>query len=116
MRILIPLLAPALLAQAPPSEPQKIEALLTAVEKLQGQAVFIRNDSEHDAKAAGDHLRMKWKNAGKHVQTAGDFIRLCATGSSMSGQPYKIRFKDGHEVPSADFFWTELKKLDPGVK
>ena len=120
---------PALQAPAPPpaqaqtgisgptqTEPQKIEALLAAVEKLQGQAVFIRNGSEHDAKAAGDHLRMKWKNAGKHVQTAGDFIRLCATGSSVSGQPYRIRFKDGREVSSADFFWTELKRLDPGVK
>ncbi|HJW08815.1 MAG TPA: DUF5329 family protein, partial [Holophagaceae bacterium] len=102
MRLLIPLLAPALLAppsaqaqpgisgQAPQSETTKIEALIQSVEKLQGQAVFVRNGAEHDAKAAGDHLRMKWKNAGSHVKTAGDFIRLCATGSSMSGQPYKI--------------------------
>jgi hypothetical protein len=108
---------PALQTPAPAlTEAQKIEALLQAVEKLQGKATFLRNGSEHDAKAAADHLRMKWQKAGSRVKTAPDFIRGCATGSSMSGQPYKIRFQDGHEVLSADYFWTELKKLDPAIK
>lgn len=110
------LLIPPALLQAPDAEAQKIEALILAVARLQGQAVFIRNGSEYDAKAAADHLRLKWKNAGRRVKTAQDFIRGCATGSSMSGQPYRIRFQDGREVTSADFFWTELKKLDPTVK
>ncbi|HJV37598.1 MAG TPA: DUF5329 family protein [Geothrix sp.] len=105
-----------LLAQAPAPETQKIETLIKAIEALQGQALFLRNGSEHDAKAAGDHLRLKWKNAGKRVQSAADFIRYCGTGSSLSGQPYRIRYKDGREVASADFLWTELKKLDPSIK
>ncbi len=107
---------PALVQPIPLSEAQKIEALLKAVAQLQDQAVFIRNGTEHDAKAAADHLRMKWQKAGSRVKTAPDFIRGCATGSSLSGQPYKIRFQDGHEVASADYFWTELKKIDPTVK
>ena len=115
--LLVPaLLAPALLAQAPEAEAKKIEALIQAVAQLQGQAIFIRNGSEHDAQAAAEHLRLKWRNAGKRVKTAQDFIRCCATGSSMSGEAYRIRFKDGHEISSADFFWTELKKIDPSVK
>lgn len=105
-----------LLLQAPAPEAQKIEALIRAIEALQGQAVFLRNGSEHDAKAAGDHLRLKWKNAGRRVKSAADFIRTCGTGSSLSGQPYKIRYRDGREVASADFLWTELKKLDPSVR
>jgi hypothetical protein len=95
------------------TEAQKIESLIQAIAGLQGQATFLRNGSEHDAKAAAEHLRLKWKNAGGHVKTAGDFIRLCATGSSLSGKPYRIRFKDGRELSSSDWFWTELKKLDP---
>ena len=105
-----------LLLQAPVPEAQKIEALIRAIEALQGQAVFLRNGSEHDAKAAGDHLRLKWKNAGRRVKSAADFIRTCGTGSSLSGQPYKIRYRDGREVASANFLWTELKKLDPSVR
>jgi hypothetical protein len=105
-----------LLLQAPAPEAQKIEALIRAIEALQGQAVFLRNGSEHDAKAAGDHLRLKWKNAGRRVKSAADFIRTCGTGSSLSGQPYKIRYRDGREVASANFLWTELKKLDPSVR
>jgi len=97
------------------TEPQKIEALILAVENLQG-ARFIRNGTEYDCKAAGSHLRLKLRNAGKHVQTAGDFIRLCATKSSMSDKPYEIRLPDGRTVSSSDWFWTELKKLDPSVK
>jgi hypothetical protein len=105
-----------LIAPAPAGETEKIDALIKAIEALQGQVAFIRNGSEHDAKAAGDHLRLKWRKAGDRVKSAADFIRYCGTSSSMSGQPYKIRYKDGREVTSADFLWTELKKLDPSVK
>lgn len=58
---------------------------------------------------------MKWKRAGRAVQSAPDFIRLCGTGSSMSGKPYLIRYKDGREVKASDFLWTELKKLEAGA-
>lgn len=54
----------------------------------------------------------KWKQAGRAVKTAPDFIRLCGSGSSMSGKPYLIRYKDGHEVKAGDFLRTELKKLE----
>lgn len=97
---------------APASEAQLIEALIQAVAHLQ-EAVFIRNGTEHTPQQAADHLRLKWKNAGGRVKTAPDFIRHCATGSSLSGKPYEIRFKDGHTMPARDWLWTELKRLDP---
>jgi hypothetical protein len=100
-----------LVAPAPLSEAQKIEALIQAVARLQG-AVFLRNGSEHTPAEAAEHLRLKWRKAGSRVKTAPDFIRLCATGSSVSGRPYEIRLRDGRTVPARDWLWTELKRLE----
>ncbi|MBC7657628.1 MAG: DUF5329 family protein, partial [Frankiaceae bacterium] len=63
------------------------------------------------------HLRLKWKNAGTRVHTAEDFIRYCATGSSMSGKPYQIRYPGGRVENSADYFHAQLRRLEmPGSK
>ena len=97
-------------AEAPPAERAKIESLIRSIENLK-DAVFIRNGKAHDAKAAADHLRTKWKWQSRDIQTARDFIRLCATRSSQTGLPYVIRWKDGHEQKSADFLEAELTKL-----
>ena len=100
-----------LVAPAPLPEAPKIDALIQAIAGLQG-AVFIRNGTEHGPKDAAEHLRLKWRNAGRRVQTAPDFIRLCASQSSMSGKPYEIRFADGRTVLARDWLWTELKRLE----
>ena len=97
------------------TEQARIEALIGAVGKLQG-ATFIRNGSEHTAAEAADHLRLKWKNAGSRVRTAEDFIRVCASESSMSGRKYRIRFADGREVDSADYFTAELRRFDAAAR
>ena len=98
-------------AHAQLSEAQKIQALIHSVETLQG-AVFIRNGTEYDAAKAASHLRMKLDYAGKKVRTAEQFIDKLATGSSMTGKPYKIRFADGRTVESAVFFHEQLRKLE----
>ena len=110
--LLLPIFA---LAAAPAMKPamnetQKIEALIAAVEHESG-ATFIRNGSEHKPTEAASHLRLKWKNAGKRVRNAEDFIRYCATGSSMSGKPYRIRLADGRELASADYFHEQLRRI-----
>lgn len=96
---------------APQAEAQKIEALIQAVAQLQ-DAVFLRNGAEHAPAEAAEHLRLKWRNAGSRVKAAPDFIRLCASGSSLSGKPYEIRFRDGRTVLARDWLWTELKRLE----
>jgi hypothetical protein len=93
------------------SEAAKIQALIASVEQLPG-AVFIRNGSEYDAAKAAAHLRRKLDYAGKRVKTADQFIELLATGSSMTGKPYRIRFKDGHSVESAVYFREQLKRIE----
>ena len=98
-------------ASTPRNETARIEALIDAVGRLEG-AVFIRNGSEHTAAEAASHLRLKWRNASRRVHTAEEFIGYCATASSMTGRKYRIRFADGHEVDSADYFRAELRRYD----
>lgn len=85
----------------------KIKYLIASVETLKG-AKFIRNGSEYDARLAADHLRLKLKNAGKRVRTAEDFIKYCASKSSITGKPYLIRFSDGTTVKAEVFFRKKL--------
>jgi Family of unknown function (DUF5329) len=95
----------------PASEAERIEYLIRSVEQL-SNAKFIRNGSAHDAKAAADHLRLKRGKAKGRCDTADDFIRLCASRSTLSGQPYQIRFADGSLLTSETFLRAKLKALD----
>src|SRR5262245_57913776 len=110
--LLLAVFAAAARADAEPlGEEQKIEALIRAVGDLRG-AVFIRNGSEYDAKAAADHLRTKRDKAGTRVKTAEDFIRLCGSTSSMTGRSYQIRFADGRVETSEAFLRARLAELE----
>jgi hypothetical protein len=54
-------------------------------------------------------LRLKLKVAGNKVKTAEDFIKLCASKSSITGEPYLMRLADGTIVKSEVFFRNKLK-------
>jgi Family of unknown function (DUF5329) len=95
----------------PASEAQRIEYLIHSVEEL-SNAKFIRNGYAYDAQAAADHLRLKLRAAGARCNTADDFIRVCGSRSSVSGQPYQIRFADGTLSTSEAFLRAKLKELD----
>ncbi len=95
-----------------PVEEKKIDYLIASIEALQN-AQFVRNGVAYEAKAAADHLRLKRRMAGSRVVTADDFIRLCASVSSMSGTPYQIRFSDGRVVSSETFLRERLAELLP---
>jgi hypothetical protein len=117
MRILISLFLVSLgvlaSAAAPiPLEEKKIDHLIASIESLQN-AQFIRNGVAYEAKAAAAHLRLKRRMAGSRVATAEDFIRLCASVSSMSGTPYQIRFSDGRVVSSETFLRQRLAEFVP---
>jgi hypothetical protein len=93
-------------------EGKRIEYLISCVEHLTG-AEFVRNGSHYDGKQAAAHLRMKLSKAGDRVQSAEDFITLCASKSYLSGKPYLILFPDGKTVPAGDFFHKKLKEYRP---
>lgn len=99
------------------SETVKIRYLIGSVETLKG-VTFIRNGAEYDAKKAADHLRLKLTAAGDRVKTVEDFIRLCASKSSKSGEAYRMRFPDGTTLDSEVFFRKRLRALtaDPSSR
>ena len=92
-------------------EQARIDFLLHRVESSIG-ITFIRNGTEHDARAAAAHLREKLGYAGGRVATAEDFIKYCASESSLTHQKYKIRLADKSVVDAADYFRAELRKFD----
>lgn len=89
----------------------RIGHLISNVESLKG-AVFIRNGTEYDTKAAAGHLRMKLGKAGKKVKTAEEFIEGIASESSSSGKPYQIRKSDGTVVNTRTYLYARLKDYD----
>ena len=97
------------------AEAQKIDYLIASIETLK-DAQFVRNDTSYNAKAAADHLRLKLRVAGSHVRSADDFIRYCASASSVSGKPYLIRFADGREVAAERFLRQKLKEYESVLK
>jgi hypothetical protein len=96
-------------------EQRRIDYLLHAVGSL-GSAKFIRNGTEYDAKAAEVHLKQKLDYGGEKLKTAELFIEYCATRSSMSGQPYKIRLADGKTVEAGAFLRAKLAEFDKANK
>jgi hypothetical protein len=108
--LLLALSAMSVAGSPTPLEERRIEYLVASIENLQN-AQFIRNGTAYDGKAAADHLRLKLKVAGARVATAEDFIRLCASVSSSSGQAYQIRFSDGRVVSSEAFLRQRLAEF-----
>jgi hypothetical protein len=86
------LLAVVLLAAAGASAGQApdpaVAALLRAVETSGCQ--MERNGELHDAKEAAEHLRMKLQRSGRPSMSADLFIDRVASGSTVSGKPYRV--------------------------
>lgn len=92
------------------TEAQKIDKLILYIEKT--EAKFVRNGSEYSGIDAAKHLRMKREKAGKKITTARQFIDYLASKSSLSGEPYLMKFKNGSTLPVRDILYHQLKKLE----
>jgi len=57
-------------------------------------------------------LRMKRKKVGNKVKTAKNFIDLIASKSYMSGDAYKMKFKNGSIINTRDMLYNELRKIE----
>lgn len=96
---------------APMTEAQKIDRLIAYLTGLQG-ATFIRNGKEHSAGDAAEHMQLKRGKAGERCDTAEEFIRVCASFSSRSGEAYLIRFPDGRTRTAEDVLREQLATLE----
>lgn len=94
-------------APAPLTEADKIERLIRYVAGLDGVA-FIRNGDEHAPADAAKHMRLKLEQAGRRVKTADDFIRLCASFSTTTGEAYLMRYPDGRTRTAEDVLREQL--------
>jgi Family of unknown function (DUF5329) len=104
MIVLMFSLAGSVLHAATPTE-QEIRHLLNFI--ASSDCTFIRNGTAYPSKEAGAHIERKYDYVQSKVKTAEDFIRLAATQSSQSGDPYRINCA-GKEILSKDWLLTEL--------
>ncbi|WP_273432609.1 DUF5329 domain-containing protein [Chitinibacter tainanensis] len=103
----------ALLASLPaqaitPAAEQEVQALLRWVG--QTGCTFIRSGSSYDAKAAQEHLTMKYGKARDKIKTTEDFINEVASKSYLTGQPYTVRCANQAEQPAKNWLYAELKR------
>ncbi len=97
---------------APPAhELSRIERLIQFVEQHK-DITFIRNGTEYTSADAGKFLRGKLESMGRDVGTAREFVDRIASKSSMSGEPYHVKFADGRSMLASQFLGDELKRLE----
>ena len=87
---------------------EEIASLLHFIE--QSECTFIRNGNQHDSLKAHQHIETKYNYYKKRITTAEDFIRYSATGSSMTGKPYRVNC-NGVSMNTSDWLNAELDKM-----
>jgi hypothetical protein len=99
---------PATQIRAAESLDESIKYLLDYVAK--SDATFIRNGQTHTPQEAVDHIKAKYVHFKSDIKTPEDFIRLSASKSLLTGQPYLVRTQDGKEMPLNVWLTDALKK------
>src|SRR5207245_7403030 len=74
---------------------QTIAFLLHRIETA--DATFIRNGEAHTPQEAVAHVRAKYEHFKAQIKTPEDFIRLAATKSLLTAQPYLVRTRNCEE-------------------
>jgi hypothetical protein len=102
---------PVVCAEPPVNVQVEVDFLLAYVEG--SGCEFYRNGTWHNPKAAQAHLRDKYKYlaARNLINTTEDFIEKVATQSSLTGQPYKVRCRDGATVMTNQWLHAELARF-----
>ena len=87
---------------------QTINYLLDYVAKA--DATFIRNGQAHTPQEAVSHIKAKYEHFKSEIKTPEDFIRLAASKSLLTGQPYLVRTPDGKEMRLDEWLTAALKQ------
>jgi hypothetical protein len=70
--------------------------------------IFVRNGREYTPAEAAEHMEKKYRHFRDDIETAEDFIELCATQSLLSGKPYLVIDRQGNERRTSDWLRAEL--------
>ncbi len=106
-------LALTLLLATTPARSAPTEQAEQTIRHLIGYAsasdmTFVRNASEYTPQEAAEHMLKKYRHFRDDIETAGDFIELCASKSLLSGKPYRVIDQQGNALPTSDWLRTEL--------
>jgi len=69
---------------------------------------FVRNATVYTQSEAAAHMEKKYRHFLDDIETAEDFIELCATKSLLSGKPYLVIDRQGNESRTSDWLKAEL--------
>jgi hypothetical protein len=69
---------------------------------------FIRNSDRYTSVEAADHMNKKYRHFKEDINTAEEFIDLCASRSLLSGKPYIVINEQGEQVRTSEWLQTEL--------
>ncbi len=100
-------------AEPATSAPEDIQYLLDAIGR--SGCEFYRNGSWYAAADARSHLASKYRQVDKKrpVGSVQDFIDWVGTGSSMTGEPYRVRCPGSDAMTSAEWFRRTLERRTP---
>ncbi|MBA4417130.1 MAG: hypothetical protein C0392_04370 [Syntrophus sp. (in: bacteria)] len=93
---------------------ETIAYLLGLVAK--SDSAFIRNGQSYPGSKATIHMKNKYKHFKNQIKTPEDFIRLAATESLLSGEPYMVKTKEGQELRCDEWMKKALKEYRDASK
>jgi hypothetical protein len=111
--VVIAIVLTATMVLAEDTRPQEntdetIAYLLAFIAK--SDCAFIRNGQSYTDKQASNHMQEKCRYFKDQIVTPEDFIRLAATESLVTGQPYMVRTKEGKELRCDEWLKEVLKE------
>ena len=87
---------------------ETIGYLLAFVAK--SDCTFIRNGQSYTGEQSSNHMKIKRRYFNDQIATPEDFIRLAATKSLQTGQPYLVKTKEGKEYRCDEWMKKVLKE------
>ena len=69
---------------------------------------FVRNGREYTPQEAAEHMLKKYHHFHDDIDSAEDFIALCASKSLLSGKAYEVIDSQGKTLLTGDWLRAEL--------
>ena len=106
--ILSSLMLKSLSGKSADSTEREVRLLIDAI--AASHCDFNRNGRQHTAEEAAAHLELKYARAGKHIDSADEFITQLASSSSFTGKPYLMSCEGG-TLPAGDWMIEALEQI-----
>ena len=102
------LILKSLYLQAADTTEHEVRLLIDAI--AASHCDFNRNGRQHTAEEAAAHLELKYARAGKHIDSADEFITQLASSSSFTGKPYLMSCEDD-TLPAGEWMIDALEQI-----